>query len=68
MSIIPQEPMLFSGSLRDNLDPWQKYTDIQLWDALAEVYYNFKIIIFSKKCQKALSMYNFLFRLNLNLL
>ncbi|XP_077301221.1 putative multidrug resistance-associated protein lethal(2)03659 [Arctopsyche grandis] len=37
MSIIPQEPMLFSGSLRDNLDPWGQYDDGQLWAVLDEV-------------------------------
>ncbi|XP_077301224.1 putative multidrug resistance-associated protein lethal(2)03659 [Arctopsyche grandis] len=37
MSIIPQEPMLFSGSLRENLDPWSHYDDEQLWEALEEV-------------------------------
>eukprot|EP00051_Salpingoeca_urceolata_P023208 m.390781 g.390781 ORF g.390781 m.390781 type:complete len:204 (+) comp20078_c0_seq21:146-757(+) len=29
-----QEPVLFSGTLRDNLDPFGEYTDAELWDAL----------------------------------
>ncbi|XP_043284009.1 probable multidrug resistance-associated protein lethal(2)03659 isoform X2 [Venturia canescens] len=37
MSIIPQEPVLFSESLRYNLDPFGKYPDPALWDALREV-------------------------------
>jgi ATP-binding cassette subfamily C (CFTR/MRP) protein 4 len=37
ISIIPQEPMLFSGSLRENLDPFNEYPDVELWAALAEV-------------------------------
>ncbi|XP_076820993.1 multidrug resistance-associated protein 1-like isoform X2 [Clavelina lepadiformis] len=34
LSIIPQDPVLFSGSLRLNLDPFDHYTDDELWDAL----------------------------------
>lgn len=37
ISIIPQEPVLFSESLRYNLDPFGKYTDTALWEALREV-------------------------------
>lgn len=34
MSAIPQEPLLFSGSMRENLDPEGRNTDAQLHDAL----------------------------------
>uniref|UniRef100_H2YLX7 ABC-type glutathione-S-conjugate transporter n=1 Tax=Ciona savignyi TaxID=51511 RepID=H2YLX7_CIOSA len=34
LSIIPQDPVLFSGSLRMNLDPFEEYRDSELWDAL----------------------------------
>lgn len=37
ISIIPQEPVLFSGTLRKNLDPFDEYRDEILWDALDEV-------------------------------
>nr|CAD7462471.1 unnamed protein product [Timema tahoe] len=37
ISIIPQEPVLFSASLRDNLDPFRNYQDDTLWNALEEV-------------------------------
>jgi ATP-binding cassette subfamily C (CFTR/MRP) protein 4 len=37
ISIIPQEPVLFSGTLRNNLDPFGQYPDAVLWAALAEV-------------------------------
>lgn len=37
MSIIPQEPVLFSGTMRMNLDPFDEYPDHVLWNALDEV-------------------------------
>ncbi len=37
MSIIPQDPVLFSGSVRYNLDPFGDYSDFELWDALDQV-------------------------------
>ena len=37
MSIIPQDPILFSGTMRYNLDPLGEHTDEQLWRALEQV-------------------------------
>ncbi|XP_067646399.1 probable multidrug resistance-associated protein lethal(2)03659 [Eurosta solidaginis] len=37
VSIIPQEPVLFSGTMRYNLDPFDEYSDAKLWNALEEV-------------------------------
>ncbi|XP_052070953.1 multidrug resistance-associated protein 1-like isoform X2 [Mytilus californianus] len=34
ITIIPQDPVLFSGSLRMNIDPFSSYTDDDLWKAL----------------------------------
>lgn len=37
ISIIPQDPVLFSGTLRRNLDPFNEFPDSDLWEALEEV-------------------------------
>ncbi|XP_025202264.1 probable multidrug resistance-associated protein lethal(2)03659 isoform X2 [Melanaphis sacchari] len=37
ISIIPQEPVLFSGTMRTNLDPFNEYSDHILLNALDEV-------------------------------
>lgn len=34
MAVIPQDPVLFSGTIRSNLDPFRRFTDNQLWDGL----------------------------------
>lgn len=37
IAAIPQDPVLFSGSIRSNLDPYDKHNDAELWDALGHV-------------------------------
>eukprot|EP00124_Ichthyophonus_hoferi_P005008 Ihof_evm1s639 gene=Ihof_evmTU1s639 len=34
LTIIPQDPLLFSGTLRSNLDPFNEYDDMALWNVL----------------------------------
>lgn len=43
MSIIPQDPILFRGTIRTNLDPFNEFSDDVLWSALRRVAMNEKI-------------------------
>lgn len=44
MSIIPQDPVLFKGTIRYNLDPVNQYTDMELWDVLERTHIKDKIM------------------------
>lgn len=36
LAIIPQDPTLFRGTIRSNLDPFGEHTDLELWSALRQ--------------------------------
>ncbi|KAH7417399.1 hypothetical protein BKA64DRAFT_592048 [Cadophora sp. MPI-SDFR-AT-0126] len=38
LAIIPQDPVLFSGTIRSNLDPFDEFSDVQLKQALQRVH------------------------------
>lgn len=38
LTIIPQDPVLFSGTVRSNLDPFNEYPDSHLWSCLAKAH------------------------------
>lgn len=37
ISIVPQSPDLFEGTLRENIDPVGAYEDVEIWSALRQV-------------------------------
>ena len=37
LSLLPQTPFVFAGTVRDNLDPWQTCSEGELWGALEAV-------------------------------
>ncbi len=37
ISVIPQDPLLFKGTLRKNVDPFEEYSDGDIWEALRRV-------------------------------
>jgi len=38
LGLVPQDPVIFSGTIRTNLDPFEKLTDEQIWKALVAVH------------------------------
>jgi ATP-binding cassette subfamily C (CFTR/MRP) protein 1 len=38
LAIIPQDPVLFAGTLRSNVDPFGQYSDADMWDAFRSVH------------------------------
>jgi ABC-type multidrug transport system fused ATPase/permease subunit len=38
LSIIPQDPCIFDGNVRHNIDPFGKYPDHQIWETLKRVH------------------------------
>ena len=37
MAMIPQDPFMFAGTVRTNLDPFDEHPDVALWEVLAKV-------------------------------
>jgi ATP-binding cassette, subfamily C (CFTR/MRP), member 1 len=50
LAIIPQDPILFTGTIRSNLDPFDKFSEKEIWGALRKVF----IHDFIEKQQKQL--------------
>lgn len=50
LSIIPQDAFVFSGSVRQNLDPFEEHSDDKLWIALEKVLFTL-IFNYLLKCQ-----------------
>lgn len=51
LTIIPQEPVLFSGTLRENLDPFNDASDEEIWEALKLAHLKNSVSGFEKKLE-----------------
>ncbi|ELR54646.1 hypothetical protein M91_02194 [Bos mutus] len=51
MSVAPQEPVLFTGTVRKNLDPFNEYLGEELWNVLEEVIYVMKMFFLYPQVQ-----------------
>ncbi|XP_071837972.1 ATP-binding cassette sub-family C member 4-like [Apostichopus japonicus] len=55
ISFIPQDPTLFSGTLRKNLDPFSEHDDDSLWNAIKEVQLQSVVEDYSEKLEMKVS-------------
>ncbi|XP_026688054.1 multidrug resistance-associated protein 5-like, partial [Diaphorina citri] len=49
LSVIPQDPVLFNGTIRYNLDPFGRCHDTELWDALEKSHLKSKVVTMRSK-------------------
>ena len=47
LSMIPQDPVLFVGTIRYNLDPFDDHNDVELWNALEQCHLKDMVLLIS---------------------
>ncbi|GLE08118.1 hypothetical protein PINS_up019080 [Pythium insidiosum] len=52
ISIIPQDPVLFSGTVRSNVDPFDQYTDDQIWASIRRAHLNNAVSALDSKVEE----------------
>lgn len=55
LSMIPQDPFMFSGTVRRNLDPFAQYSDTKVWQALERVSLKKVILAMDKKLESVVT-------------
>ncbi|KAH7697850.1 multidrug resistance-associated protein 1-like protein, partial [Aphelenchoides avenae] len=55
ITIIPQDPVLFCGTLRSNLDPFDEYTEDELWAAVRKAHMSDFVEAFEKKLDEEIA-------------
>ena len=55
ISIIPQSPFLFEGTVRENLDPFSQYSDQEIWEAISDVQLKQVVEQFENKLEQQIS-------------
>jgi ABC-type multidrug transport system fused ATPase/permease subunit len=55
LGIIPQDPVMFSASIRFNLDPFHDYSDVELWNVLQAVNIKDHVLSLPGKLQEEVS-------------
>uniref|UniRef100_A0A914CXJ8 Uncharacterized protein n=2 Tax=Acrobeloides nanus TaxID=290746 RepID=A0A914CXJ8_9BILA len=51
LTIIPQDPVLFCGTLRSNLDPFDEFTDDEVWLAIEQAHLKQFVVNFEEKLE-----------------
>lgn len=55
LSIIPQDPTLFEGTIRLNLDPLEEHSDVEIWEVwivqtlYVSLYASYRILLICRK-------------------
>jgi ATP-binding cassette subfamily C (CFTR/MRP) protein 4 len=57
ISIVPQSPVLFSGTIRRNIDPFKKCSEAEMWDVLEKCDLKTTVMLLPNKLDYEVSEY-----------
>ncbi|KAJ8954540.1 hypothetical protein NQ318_000774 [Aromia moschata] len=58
IAIIPQDPILFTGTIKTNIDPLDQYSDLMIWDAIEKVHLKQAITSLQEEIQEGGANYS----------